>query len=546
MFDYKALEKVAYENMYLCDDLIDLELEHVDEIIAHIKENFIDDDRNELELWEKVHDTGKSSRRAGCGATGPADAVAKMGIKLNSEKGFDAIRKMFRAKMLGELKAQVDLAKERGTFKGYSFDKEYEKLPDGTLKGKNRFFQRIYDEFGKTNPELFEDMEKYGRRNVSWSTMAPVGTGAIMTQGTSGVEPLFTPYGKRRKKCMSKTDRVDYVDNVGEKFTVFNIAHRPLLEWIMENCPDYDKTKTFDEQATEENKEKWFKASPWYGCTSNDLTPEEHIRLQSDIQYFTSHSLSKTCSLPNTATEEEISEIYLKGWEQDCKGVTVYRDGCRSGVLIKEEKKNEDANGNKPVTTLTHSAPKRPKSLPCEIKRFRNGGDKWVACVGLYNGEPYEIFTGLAERLNLPEYVDKCVIIKNKVDRMMFNPDTEKEEMMKVSSYDIVYTDKDGNIVMIEDVSNIFRSEFYAIAKLTSGLLRHGMPIEHLISTIKSIDFKNETINSWKQGVIRTLKKYLKDDGPMDTSERCPECGAKVVRENGCKHCSECGWSACQ
>lgn len=550
-FDYNLLEQVAYKNMQLCDDLVELELEHVQRIIDHIKETYTDDCRNELELWQKIYETGKSSRRAGCGATGVADTIALMGIKLNSEEGFNTIEKIFQTKMLGELKAQINLAKERGTFTGYKFEKEYtikhtvKCLPwmglHNYYRGCNDFFEKLLD-LPNLTKEMIEQMHQFGRRNVSWSTMAPVGTGAIMTQGTSGIEPLFMPYYKRRKKCMSKDDRVDFIDKTGEKFTEFLVVHKPLENWIINNCKDYDNTKTFEEQTTEEKLERWFKLSPWYECTAADLTPIEHCHLQSIVNQYITHSISKTVNLPNTATEQEISDLYMQGWKQNCKGLTVYRDGCRDGILVKSNE-NKDCNC-KCNNTLTHSAPKRPKSLPCDVKRFRNGGEKWVACVGLYQGQPYEIFTGLADKLNLPENIDKCAIIKNKVDKEVYNDEIGKNEIQKVSSYDLMYSDKDGNLQMIENIGGIFRSEFYNVSKMTSGLLRHGMPIDYIISLIKSLDFKNDTINSWKSGVMRALKSYIKD-GEV-TGEVCPECGGKVVRENGCKHCINCGWSACQ
>ena len=533
-FDYDKLYDVSYNNMRLCDDLVELELEHVEKIIEHIKSTYDEDNRNELELWERIYETGKSSRRAGCGATGLSDAIAKMGVKFGSEESFNIIDKIFRTKFESELRAQCDLSRERGSFKNYNFNKEFY-MKDGKFYGKNRFFSFIVDEFGE---DLVRDIKNYGRRNVSWSTMAPVGSGAILCQSSSGIEPLFSPFYKRRKKCMSSEDRVDFVDKTGEKFSEYFVVHKPLKEWIINNCVSYDKTKTFDEQVNDEKLESWFKESPWFGCTASELNPMQHVKLQSIVQKYTTHSISKTINMPKNTCESDISDLFIEGWISDCKGLTIYRDGCRDGVLIKNDDKE-----NKNNVTLVHSAPKRPKSLECDIKRFRNGGDKWVACIGLYCGEPYEIFTGLSDRLGIPDYISKCSIIKNKVESQIFNDELCVYETKNVSRYDLVYHDKNGNKQIKEDIGNLFRTEFYSVSKMTSAILRHGMPIEYVVSTIKTLDFKNNTVNSWKNGVIRALKNYIKN-GEVN-GEVCPECGGKIVRENGCKHCTQCAWSAC-
>ena len=538
-FNFDKLEEVAYKNMRLCDDLVELELEHVQDIIKHIESTYIEDNRNELELWHKIYNTGKSSRRCGCGATGLGDAIAMLGYKMNESEGFEIEDKIFKTKMLGELKAQVDLAKERGTFVGYSNEKEWGEFGEG----QNEFYRRLKTMFDETTwNTLYTDLIRFGRRNVSWSTMAPVGTGAIMCQGTSGVEPLFSPFYKRRKKVMTSKDKVDFVDANGEKFTEFFVVHKPFKDWIIKNGNysnfGYDINKSFDEQVTEDKLNKWFKESPWYGSTAQELTPEEHIKSQSIVQRYTTHSISKTINLPNSATEEEISKLFIDGWKQDLKGLTIYRDGCRDGVLVT----SADTKKCKCAETLTHSAPKRPKVLPCDIKRFKNGGEEWIACIGLYNGQPYEIFTGKAEKLRLPRYVDSAEIIKNKITKDVYNEETQQTEQAKVSRYDIRYTNNNNETAFIYELNAIFNPAFYNYSKLISAILRHGMPIEYVVSTIKSLDFKNDTINTWKNGVIRALKSYLKDG---ETGETCPECGGKLVRINGCVSCQNCGWSKC-
>jgi len=301
-FDYDLLETVAYQNMQLCDDLVELELEHVQQIIDHIQSTYIEDNREELELWQKIYEVGSSSRRAGCGATGIADAVALMGLKLGTPESYTAIEKMFKTKMRGELKAQVDMAEERGTFKGYDFYKEFDKV---TGKGTNAFFKLLSNDSEILSGDLFEQMKAYGRRNVSWSTMAPVGTGAIMTQGSSGVEPVFKVLYKRRKKCMNPDDRVDYVDEAGEKFTEFNVIHHTFKQWVKDN---------FKVELTENTPyaeaEQYFKQSPWHGCEAGDLSPEQHVDLQALVQKYTSHSISK-CVVPDTLIETNNGFYYI-------------------------------------------------------------------------------------------------------------------------------------------------------------------------------------------------------------------------------------------
>lgn len=533
--DEKGLYEVAYMNMQLCDDLVELELEHVSDIIEHIKSTYNDDVATELSLWEKVYETGKSSRRAGCGATSLGDVLAMLGLGMNTEEGLRMVDTIAKTKMIAEIQAQVDLARERGTFVGYDFDKEFGYDEEkGVYYGKNGFFQRVID---MGIPEdLILEMKKYGRRNVSWSTMAPVGSASLMTQTTSGIEPLFSPFYKRRKKCGDSNDRVDFIDKTGEKFTEFYVLHGKFKEWIMEHSGEYDHTLSFDEQMNDDKLNYLFSKSPWYGSTAAELSTENHVLVQSIFQYYTTHSISKTINLPKNVTEDVVSDLFMKAWKLSLKGLTVYRDGCRDGILVKDDK---DCDCK---TSLTHSSPKRPKSMPCEIKRFRNGGEKWIAAVGLYNGKPYEIFTGLSEKLDIPEYVKEAEIIKNYVVKMIPDEDTEEMVEKKVSRYDIKYITNDNKSVTVDGISNVFNPEYYNYSKLISGLLRHGMPIEYILSTVKSLDFKVDSINSWKNGVMRALKSYITDGV---TKELCSKCGSPLHRENGCVICKNCGDSKC-
>lgn len=539
-FDYERLIEVAALNMRLCDDLVELELEYVTRIIDKIKSNYTEENKTELKLWETIRDKGKKSRRAGCGGTGLADAIAMLNVKLGSEQSYSIIESIFNAKMLGELKMQTLLAKERGCFNGFDFSKEFTEIEKNVYLGNNKFFKLITTHF---NSEM-DNIKKYGRRNVSWSTMAPVGSVSILTQTTSGIEPLFLPFYKRRKKISSSNDRVDFVDNTGEKFTEYFVIHKPFKDWII-NFSGYfdDKNKdnidyVFNNEITEEILNELFNKSPWGSTTASELSPEQHIEIQRLGQKYTSHSISKTINLPESATIEEVSDLYIQGWKANLKGLTIYRDNCRAGIMVKSDK---DCDCKK--TTLLHNAPKRPKIMSCDIKRFRNGGEKWIAAIGLMDGKPYEIFTGLAEKLNIPEYITKAEIIKTKISKMVEDDEIGEIVEKKVSRYDIRYVDNNGEKITIEGLSTVFNPIYHNYSKLISGLLRHGMGVQYIISTIKSLNFKDDNINTWKNGVIRSLKVYM-EDGEIK-GEVCPSCGGKIQRINGCKSCMNCGWSAC-
>ena len=539
-FDYERLTEVAALNMRLCDDLVELELEYVTRIIDKIKSDYTNENESELKLWETIKEKGEKSRRAGCGGTGLADAIAMLNVKLGSEQSYSIIESIFNAKMLGELKMQSLLAKERGCFNGFDFSKEFTEIEKNIYLGNNKFFKLITTHF---NSEM-DNIKKYGRRNVSWSTMAPVGSVSILTQTTSGIEPLFLPFYKRRKKISSSKDRIDFVDNTGEKFTEYFVIHKPFKDWII-NFSGYfdDKNKdnidyVFNNEITEEILKELFNKSPWGGTTASELSPEQHIEIQRLGQKYTTHSISKTINLPESATIEEVSDLYLQGWKANLKGLTIYRDNCRAGIMVKSDK---DCECKK--TTLLHNAPKRPKIMSCDIKRFRNGGEKWIAAIGLMDGKPYEIFTGLAEKLNIPEYITKAEIIKTKINKMVEDDETGRMVEKKVSRYDIRYVDNNGEKITIEGLSTVFNPIYHNYSKLISGLLRHGMGVQYIISTIKSLNFKDDNINTWKNGVIRSLKVYM-EDGEIK-GEVCPSCGGKIQRINGCKSCMNCGWSAC-
>lgn len=359
-------------------------------------------------------------------------------------------------------------------------------------------------------------------------------TVSLMAQTSSGIEPVFKPFYIRRRKCMSSTDRVDFIDNLGEKYTEFVVVHPKLLEWAkikfkdeINDIPNWDSAKW----------NEVYHQSPWNGSIAEDIDWNKRVKLQGIVQKYITHSISSTVNLPNSATEEEISEIYRLAWENKLKGITVYRDGCRSGVLVsandseKGKKKNLMCIDNSNVT-------KRPKSIPCKIFRFSNRGEKWVGVIGLIDDKPYEIFTGLLDKLDIPNWVEEGTIVRNKEKQII-----DGEEKLK-SRYDICYEDKDGNTVCVEGLSRIFNPEYWNYAKLISGLLRHHMPISYVIKVISSLNLDSSNINTWKNGLIRLLKKF-NDTVEVDESEKCPECGGRLKRDGGCIACIDCGWSRC-
>lgn len=513
--DTDLLYKHAYEATRLADDLVELEVEAVNKIIDVVKE---DADQVEYKLWNNIKRTAMLGRRCGLGFTAMADAIAMLGLKYDSEEGLSCVDEIMQTIFRGELDSTIDMAIERGTFLGYD-------------KAKELIGNKWYDFVKENNPIQYDRMMKFGRRNVSFGTVAPTGTVSIMTKTTSGIEPLFMPYYVRRRKCMNDSDRVDFVDVVGEKYTEFVVVH-PMLKRYAEQLYGTDAVNEW-------KIDDWntcYSSSPWYGSTANDINWENRVRLQGIVQKYITHSISSTVNLPNNVTVDDVSNIYYKTWKNHLKGITVYRDGCRNGVLVSADNKKDEKKSKICVESI--DAPKRPKVLECKIFRFSNKGEKWVGVVGLLNNKPYEIFTGLAEKLNIPTWVENGIVVRNKEKKTV-----DGEEKL-VSRYDICYKDKDGFNVCVEGLSRTFNPEFWNYAKLISGLLRHKMPIPYVIKVISSLNLDSSTINTWKNGVIRTLRKF--NDSMVGDNEKCPECGGRMVRENGCLHCIDCGWSRCE
>lgn len=502
--DEDGLYKVTYETMRLGDDLVDLEEKAINRILDKI-DNDGDYGNSEYNLYERLLAHSLEGRRCGLGFTGLADTIALLGYKYDSDEALDMINHIMRLMFIAEMDSEIDMAITRGKFPAYN--QSYEK------KG-NLWYETLKNDM----PQLYDKMMKYGRRNISQNTVAPTGTVSLMAQCSSGIEPIFMPYYTRRVKCMKPSDRVDFVDNVGEKFTEYVTVHPGLLKWANNN----------NLANGDMNVKQWqqiYEKSPWFKSTANDIDWEKRVKLQGIVQHYITHSISSTVNLPNNVTEEEVSTIYMKAWEDGLKGITVYRDGCRAGVMVSTDNKKENDKKENPL-----AAKRRPKSLPCKVIRFTNKGEKWIGVVGILDGQPYEIFTGLQENLSIPNWVTDGEIVRNKEDGH--------------SRYDICYLDKEGYKVCIQGLSRISNPEYWNYGKLISGLLRHHMEIQYIIKVISSLKL-DDSINAWKNGIIRTLQKF-EDNHTEVQGEKCPECGGTLIREGGCIHCKDCGWTRCE
>ena len=510
-FDFELFRSHVDKAMRMMDDIIDLELEKVELIIDKIAKDPEDQDvrRVELELWKKIRTMAQKGRRTGLGITAEGDMLAALGLRYGSDEAIDFAVKVQKELALAAYRASVKMAGERGAFPVY----------DAAKEAANPMINRIRE----ADPALYDQMVKVGRRNIALLTIAPTGTTSLMSQTTSGIEPVFrTVYKRRRKINPSDQDtHVDYVDETGEKFQEYNVYHHNFIKWLEVNGHD---TKGLDTLSDAE-LDRLLEASPYYKATANDIDWVAKVKMQGAIQKWVDHSISVTVNLPNNVSEELVADVYRTAWECGCKGITVYRDGCRDGVLLdkKSKKKTEDAE----------TTPKRPKSIPADIVRFKNGTENWIAFVGLQNGRPYEIFTGKIEE-----------------DAMYIPPKIKQGNIIKVREadgskrYDFQYKDRYGYTNTIGGISRLFDEEFWNYAKLISGVLRHGMPIEKTVSLIESLQLNSESINTWKTGVCRALKQYIVDG--TSAKGKCPSCGQEnMAYQNGCLTCMSCGYSKC-
>jgi ribonucleoside-diphosphate reductase alpha chain len=501
--NFDKLYEVIYEAQRLMDDLVDLELEAIERILAKIKSDPEPDfiKKSEVDTWKLLYENGKKGRRTGLGFTALADMVAALGIPFDSSEAMAVIDTVMRTKLQAEFDSSVDMAIERGKFEGFNQE----------IENSSEFVQMMEKEF----PELYNRMMKHGRRNISISTVAPTGTLSMLAQTSSGIEPVFMlGYTRRRKvNAADKSANITFVDELGDAWEEFDVYHGKVKTWM-------DAT-----QQTDVN------LSPYAGSTAPEIDWVKRVELQAMVQKYTTHSISSTINLPNDVSVDKVGEIYIESWKKGLKGITVYRDGSRSGVLISKEEKKE---GTPTLEMGEHTAPKRPKKLEADLLRFQNDYEKWLAVVGVLDGKPYEVFSGkMEEAFNLPAYVNKGWVIKNKTD------DGE-------SRYDFQYIDKDGYRITIEGLSRSFDKEYWNYAKLISGVLRHGMPITDVVELVSGLNLYDDNINTWKNGIARALKRYI-PDGAVASDKVCPSCEDKegLIFEEGCLKCKNCGHTKC-
>ncbi|TXG35184.1 adenosylcobalamin-dependent ribonucleoside-diphosphate reductase [Seonamhaeicola maritimus] len=514
-FNFDLFKKHVSYAQRIMDDIIDLELEKIDVILEKIDSDpELDEVKGtERDLWINIKRKAEEGRRTGIGITAEGDMLAALGIQYGSEAGNAFSLKVHKTIAIEAYRASVHLAKERGAFTIFDADREKE----------NPFINRLKE----ADSKLYYEMLEYGRRNIALLTIAPTGTTSLMTQTTSGIEPVFLPVYKRRRKVNpgDKDVRIDFVDEVGDSWEEYVVFHHRFKQWMEVN--GIDTSKNF----SQEELDVLVKKSPYYGATSNDVDWMSKVSMQGAIQKWVDHSISVTINLPNDVSEELVGELYLKAWEVGCKGVTVYRDGSRSGVLISNDDKKEDEANN----TLTPFPIKRPQTLEADVVRFQNNKEKWIAFIGLIEGKPYEIFTGLIDDedgILIPRWVNDGLIIKNR------NEDG-------TSRYDFQFKDKRGYKITIEGLSHKFNPEFWNYAKLISSTLRHGMPIDKIVDLINSLQLDTESINTWKNGVGRALKRYVAD-GTKAKGQTCTNCDSdNLIYQEGCLTCKDCGSSKC-
>ena len=521
-FDYEKFRKHVQMAQRIMDDIVDMELEKIHLIMEKIKADPQSDEVKctEYHLWEKIKHKSSLGRRTGVGITAEGDMIAAMGLRYGTQEATDFSVEVHKTLALAAYRASVEMAKERGAFDIY----------DASREKDNPFINRLKE----ADPQLYDDMVAHGRRNIACLTIAPTGTTSLMTQTTSGIEPVFMPVYKRRRKVNPNDSdiHIDFVDEVGDSFEEYIVYHRKFIEWMRVNGIDTDK------RYSQEEIDGLIARSPYYKATANDVDWLMKVRMQGAIQKWVDHSISVTINLPNNVDEALVNRLYVEAWKSGCKGCTVYRDGSRSGVMISvEKKKKKEGEAAKPAAPCRHPevTEVRPRVLECDVVRFQNNKEKWVAFVGLLDGYPYEIFTGLQddeEGIVLPKTVTKGKIIK------------QTDENGK-HRYDFQFENKRGYKTTVEGLSEKFNPEYWNYAKLISGVLRYRMPIEHVIKLVGSLQLKSESINTWKNGVERALKKYI-TDGTEVQGVTCPNCGQEtLVYQEGCLICKNCGASRC-
>jgi ribonucleoside-diphosphate reductase alpha chain len=512
-FDTELFTKHAAYALRIMDDIIDLETEKIDGIMAKIKADPEDEEIKRVEylLWENIRKKTLQGRRTGIGITAEGDMLAALGKRYGSKSATDFSVEVHKILAIEAYRSSVQLARDRGAFPVFDIKREK----------NNPFVSRIRE----AAPDVYADMAKYGRRNIAMLTIAPTGSVSICTRTTSGIEPVFMVSYKRRKKVNpnDKNVNVTFVDEMGDSWEEYNVFHHKFFDWLKINGYDQDAVKKYSDAQLAPIIEK----SPYFNATSNDIDWLSKVKMQGEIQKWVDHSISVTVNLPKDATEELVSQVYLTAWQSGCKGMTIYRDGCRAGVLVSNEKKEE-----KPLFRET-TAPSRPKKLVAEVVRFQNDNESWVAVVGLLDGKPYEVFTGKADDFLLHPKVERGWVIRQKVEH-------------ERARYDFQFEDRHGYKHTIEGLSRLFDKEYWNYAKLISGILRHGMPLPFVVDLVEHLNFDVESINTWKNGLVRALKRFI-PDGTLAVQQECPECKEEdgLIYKEGCLSCKHCGYSKC-
>ena len=512
-FNFDKFKVHVRKAMRIMDDIIDLELEKIDAILKKISKDPEEAEVKRVErlLWEKIKKKATGGRRTGLGITGEGDMVAALGLRYGEDEATDFAVQVQKTLAMEAYRQSSELARERGAFQIF----------DAKRESNNPMLQRIR----KEDESLYRDLMQHGRRNISMLTIAPTGTTSMMTQTTSGIEPVFMPVYKRRRKVNpnDRSAKVAYVDEVGDSFEEYFVFHHKFLTWAEKNGYNIDEVKKYDQNRLD----KLVAESPYYKATSADVDWVSKVKMQGKMQKWVDHSISVTVNLPEDISEEMVSTVYETAWKSGCKGITVYREGSRSGVLISNKKESKDS----PESFFPK---KRPESLDAEVIRFKNKNEQWIAFVGLYKGRPYEIFTGMLDEDTrvLPKSVSMGKIIKDKIDGS--------------SVYHFQYVDKFGYTNTLGGISHMFEKEFWNYAKLISGVLRNGLPIIDVVNLVNGLELDSETINTWKNGIERALKRYIPDGTEAGVGEKCSQCSSSdLVYEEGCLVCKNCGHSQC-
>lgn len=512
-FNFELFKRHVGAAQRIMDDIIDLELEKINAILEKIANDPEDDEvkRVERKLWQNIRIKAEEGRRTGIGITAEGDMLAALGLIYGTNNAVDFSIEIHKTLALESYRSSVNMARERGAFSIY----------DAQREKNNPFIQRLKNE----NENLYRDMVRFGRRNIALLTIAPTGSTSIMTQTTSGIEPVFLPVYKRRRKVNPNDTniKVSFIDEIGDSWEEYNVFHHKFITWLEVNGYDIKKVQTFNEEQINE----LVKISPYYKATSNDVDWLSKVRMQGEIQKWVDHSISVTINLPADASEELVGKLYVTAWENGCKGVTVYRDGSRSGVLVSTKKENNDE--------AERRSKKRPKVLEADVVRFMNNDEQWVAFVGLLDGIPYEIFTGKEDEdvLAIPKSVSRGFVIKNILENGS-------------KRYDFQYIDRHGYRATFEALSRMFDQEYWNYAKLISGVIRHGMPIPNVVTLVSSLRLDSDSINNWKNGVERALKRYIPDGTKAKKGATCVNCGSSaLIYQEGCLTCQSCGISKC-